>query len=117
MTGCSGHPGPRTLASSGSLDTIAAVMRQMVSGNGIPVEDDYIRCVVAIDRRSAECHGQTATEPAKDLKGIFFIRSAPSPGAAGCPGQLTVRVGPALSDIDVPGPVIALETQKVNPCR
>lgn len=115
--GCSGTaPGPRTVASEASLDAIAGRMTEMVSGNGIPIEDDYVRCIATLGSRSAICHGQTATEPAKDIKGTF-TEFPSSPGQRSCPGTLTVTVGPAISDIDVPGPVSPLQAKRLDPCR
>lgn len=86
----------------------------MVSHHGIPIEEDYVRCEPALDG-SVECHAQTATEPAKDIKGIFDSRTS-GPGSS-CPGTLTVSIGPALSDIDAPGPVSRLAVTHIDPCR
>lgn len=114
--GCSGSSGPRTMTSEASLDAIAGRMTDMVSDNGIPIEGDYIRCIAALDGHSAVCHGLTSSEPAKDIKGIF-AESPAAPAQPGCPGTLTVSVGPAISDIDVPGPVSPLQARRMDPCR
>lgn len=116
-TGCSGGgSSPRTMASEESLDAIAGRVTDTVTDNGIPIENDYIRCSASLDGHSAECHGQTASEPAKDIKATFSPAS-PTPGRSGCPGTLRIAVGPPISDFDVIGPVTALQTRQMDPCR
>lgn len=115
--GCSGGgASPRSMASEESLDAIAGRVTDMVSDNGIPIENDYIRCTASLDGQSAECHGQTASEPAKDIKATFSP-SSPTSGQPGCPGTLRVAVGPPISDFDVIGPVTALQSRQMDPCR
>lgn len=104
------------MSSEASLDAIAGRITDMVSDRGIPVENDYIRCIPALGGRSVDCHGMTATEPAKDLKGTFD-ESGAGTAAGSCPGTLTVSVGPPISDFDVPGPVSRLAVRDMDPCR
>lgn len=114
-TGCASS-GAGTVAQPGSStarDALAGRVIDIMDGNGLPVEDDYIGCLAGPGGRSDVCYGTTSDDPEETVRGYFKVVA----GAPACQGTLTVTIGPPLGYLDGSGPVTKVETVSENPCR
>lgn len=114
--GCSsGHtssPGAKS-----SRAALAASVLHVVSGNGIPVEDDHVDCSGSPDGRSDLCLGLTSSEPVQRIKADFTASDSGGDTSGSCPGTLTVTLGPPIGYLDNRGPVETLAKVAEDPCR
>lgn len=114
--GCSaaGSSGPGVAA---SRDRLATTVLSVVDSNGIPVEDDHVHCAPGRDGRSDTCLAFTSTEPVQRITGRFSSPADAGGPSGGCPGTLTVTIGPSVGYLDSSGPVHQLTTIGADPCR
>jgi hypothetical protein len=112
--GCGGS-GPATPDSAAARDHLAATVLRVVDDDGIPVDGDRIHCSGSLKGRSDTCDGYTSNEPVEKITGTF-TESAAGFGP-GCPGGLTVTLGPPPGYLDGSGPVKLLTERAVDPCQ
>lgn len=117
LSACGNSPSA-TPVSSGARRSLASEVLKVMDANGLPVQDDYIGCTAGRDGRSDSCYGLTSDEPVEKVEGAFATKTGPGQWrTGGCPGTLTVTVGPPISDLDTNSPVHPLQSQRENPCQ
>ncbi|HET9078090.1 MAG TPA: hypothetical protein VFN68_14230 [Acidimicrobiales bacterium] len=116
VAGCGARP-PATATSAGARRALESKVLDVMDGSGLPVQDDYIGCVADRDGRSDTCYGLTSDEPVEMIKGTFRAAPTGGPPGPGCPGTLSVTVGPPSADLTTNTPVHRLAARREDPCR
>lgn len=104
-----------TPVSSAARDALAGRVLDIMDGDGLPVQDDYVGCLAGRDGRSDSCYGTTSDEPVQTVDGSFSAARGWSGGH--CPGTLTVTLGPTIGDLTQSGPVTPVATVSEDPCQ
>jgi hypothetical protein len=109
---------PTTPVSPGARRALESKVLDVMDGNGLPVQGDYVGCVPGRDGRSDTCFGLTSDEPVMKVEGAFTTPLGPGRStSSGCPGTLSITVGPPISDLTTNRPQQRLAVVAEDPCR
>jgi hypothetical protein len=117
VAGCGGGR-PATPVSPGARRALESKVLDVMDGNGLPLQDDYVGCLPGRNGRSDTCFGLTSDEPVMEVKGAFTTPADPDLWtSSGCPGTLSITVGPPISDLTTNRPQQPLAAVPEDPCR
>lgn len=109
---------PADAVSAAARAALESKVLAIMDASGLPVQDDNIGCIADRDGRTVSCYGLTSDEPVEEIQGTFkAFAGAGGQSGTGCPGTLSVTVGPPAADITTNSPVQRLATTGEDPCR